>query len=67
MWLITFLALKALFKKPAAFMKKFSVRNLKLGALLDIMDILGLDDSQQKMADVIQLIKVRVACGNLWR
>ncbi|XP_048250793.1 uncharacterized protein LOC124111176 [Haliotis rufescens] len=50
-------ALKALFKKPAAFMKKFSVRNLKLGALLGIMDILGLDESQQKMADVIKLIK----------
>lgn len=39
-------------------MKKFSVRNLKMGTIFDLLEILGLDESQKKMAEVINNIKV---------
>ncbi|ESO82597.1 hypothetical protein LOTGIDRAFT_236952 [Lottia gigantea] len=46
-----------LFKRPAAFLQKFSIRKLKMGAILDLLDILGLDESKAAMAEVILKIK----------
>ncbi|KAK6174798.1 hypothetical protein SNE40_013376 [Patella caerulea] len=49
--------LKNFFKKPTAFLQKFSIRKLKVGAILDLLDILGLDESKGHMAEVILKIK----------
>ena len=39
-------------------MKKFSLRRLKLGTIIEFLDIVGLHDSKLKMAEVIKTIKV---------
>ncbi|XP_046547048.1 uncharacterized protein LOC124257102 [Haliotis rubra] len=49
--------LATLLEKAGAFLKKFSIRNLKMGTIMDILEILGLDESQEKVADVIRTIK----------
>ncbi|XP_048258717.1 uncharacterized protein LOC124137708 isoform X1 [Haliotis rufescens] len=50
-------ALATLLQKAGAFMKKFSIRNLKMGSILDLLEILDLDESQEKIAEVIRTIK----------
>ncbi|XP_046562951.1 uncharacterized protein LOC124271844 [Haliotis rubra] len=50
-------ALATLFQKAGAFMEKFSIRNLKMGTIMDLLEILDLDESQEKMTEVIKTIK----------
>ncbi|XP_046562965.1 uncharacterized protein LOC124271856 [Haliotis rubra] len=54
-------ALATLFEKAGAFLKKFSIRNLKMGTILDLLEILGLDESQGKVAEVIRTIKEMIS------
>ncbi|KAL5015120.1 hypothetical protein ScPMuIL_009390 [Solemya velum] len=49
--------LGSLMSKPKNFLKKFSIRSLKLGAIIEFMDFLGLDESKVKMANVMKTVK----------
>ncbi|KAK3102203.1 hypothetical protein FSP39_009587 [Pinctada imbricata] len=48
---------RTLIQKADSFLQKFSLRRLKMGTIIEFLDILGLTDSKQKMADVIKTIK----------
>ncbi|VDI70196.1 Hypothetical predicted protein [Mytilus galloprovincialis] len=46
-----------LLKKADSFMKRFSLKKLKLGDIIEFLDKLGMTDSKQKLADVLKSIK----------
>ncbi|KAK3612511.1 hypothetical protein CHS0354_024482 [Potamilus streckersoni] len=49
--------IKTLLNQTAAFLKKFSLRKIKLGSIIEFLDFLHMDESKVKMADVIRTIK----------
>ena len=53
------IALAKLFKKPLNFMKNFKVSSIKVGSLFRLMERMKLDESRQKLADIIVILKVR--------
>ncbi|XP_052090897.1 uncharacterized protein LOC127727822 [Mytilus californianus] len=46
-----------LLKKADSFMKRFSLKKLKLGDIIEFLDKLGMSDSKQKLAEVLKSIK----------
>ncbi|XP_021353372.1 uncharacterized protein LOC110450253 [Mizuhopecten yessoensis] len=46
-----------LLKKADSFLKKFSLRRLRMGTIIEFLDRLGMDESKEKMANVIKTIK----------
>jgi hypothetical protein len=47
-----------LLKKADSFFKRFSLKRLKLGAIIGFLDQLGMTDSKDKLAEVLKSIKV---------
>jgi hypothetical protein len=47
-----------LLKKADSFFKRFSLKRLKLGSIIEFLDQLGMTDSKQKLAEVLKSIKV---------
>ena len=47
-----------LLKKADSFFKRFSLKRLKLGAIIGFLDQLGMTDSKNKLAEVLKSIKV---------
>lgn len=49
-----------LMKKADSFFKKFSLTRLKLGSIIEFLDLLGMTESKQKLAEVLKTIKVLI-------
>ena len=47
-----------LMKKADSFFKKFSLKRLKLGSIIEFFDRLGLTESKKRLAEVLKSIKV---------
>ena len=47
-----------LMKKADSFFKKFSLKRLKLGNIIEFLDQLGMTESKKSMAEVLKSIKV---------
>ena len=45
-------------EKTNAFMKKFSLKRLKMGSIINLLDKLKMRESKEKMSKVIKTIKV---------
>ncbi|CAG2211662.1 unnamed protein product [Mytilus edulis] len=50
-------AFSVLLKKANSFLKKFSLKKLRMGTIIDFLDKLGMDESKVQMAGVIKTIK----------
>ncbi|CAC5401161.1 unnamed protein product [Mytilus coruscus] len=63
-------AFSVLLKKADSFMKKFSLKKIKLGSIINFFDKLGMDESTEKMAEVIKTFKRLIdnkPCFNPWQ
>ena len=47
-----------LMKKADSFFKKFSLKRLKLGSIIEFLDQLGMTESKKSLAEVLKSIKV---------
>jgi hypothetical protein len=47
-----------LIKKADSFFKKFSLKRLKLGSIIEFLDQLGMTESKKNLAKVLKSIKV---------
>ncbi|XP_046574117.1 uncharacterized protein LOC124282192 [Haliotis rubra] len=54
-------ALATLFGKTSAFLKKFSIRTLKIGSVFDTIEILDLDESKKIMEEIIKTIQEMIS------
>ncbi|XP_063399953.1 uncharacterized protein LOC134684587 [Mytilus trossulus] len=54
---MTWYPLNMLLKKAKAFMKKFSIKRLKIGSIVNLLDKLNMYESKQKMNKVLGTIK----------
>ncbi|XP_052083601.1 uncharacterized protein LOC127720901 [Mytilus californianus] len=50
-------AFSVLLKKANSFLKKFSLKKIRMGTIIDFLDKLGMDESKEQMAGVIKTIK----------
>ncbi|XP_067658326.1 uncharacterized protein [Haliotis asinina] len=50
-------ALSTLFKDAVKFVKNFSIRNIKLGSIIDVLDVLELHETKKHVAEIIRNIK----------
>jgi hypothetical protein len=50
-------------KKADSFFKKFSLKRLKLGSIIEFLDKLGMTESKKSLAEVLKSIKVSFKIG----
>lgn len=55
-------SVEILVKNIKAFLERFSVRSLKMGAIIQFLDELGLQDTKEKMAKLMKTVKVLKEC-----